>query len=307
MRGLIGGMLTGGLVSVVGLGALSVVSEQPAGIMPPGAPLVDAPVVEPVDAVEMDDAADAPNTTVGSISIDEPLAPALPEGEASAQEPDAPAPVEPDAQAPRADTDPLDEPEVTSIEGAMEAPSTPEASNLVGEPMVPVLPNPQSLAPQTTTNEADVTVSTTPAQPSIGVEPASEDAIIVIEDTAVEVAPTEAEVTPQGEDFFVVDLGADAVETDVVAPIIDPIEPTPPAIDADDDIDAPTDQPEDAGLSAEDIAAAIVPTVQPRVQLGGGNSLLSDRDTGVTIRRPGADTAEAETEAAAPDTTTNAL
>jgi polysaccharide deacetylase 2 family uncharacterized protein YibQ len=43
------------------------------------------------------------------------------------------------------------------------------------------------------------------------------------------------------------------------------------------------------------------------VQLGGGNSLLSDRDTGVTIRRPGADTAEAETEAAAPDTTTNAL
>jgi hypothetical protein len=99
----------------------------------------------------------------------------------------------------------------------------------------------------------------------------------VIEDTAVEVAPTEAEVTPQGEDFFVVDLGADAVETDV------------------------------AGLSAEDIAAAIVPTVQPRVQLGGGNSLLSDRDTGVTIRRPGADTAEAETEAAAPDTTTNAL
>ena len=92
-----------------------------------------------------------------------------------------------------------------------------------------------------------------------------------------------------------------------MAPIIDPIEPTPPAIDADDDIDAPTDQPEDAGLSAEDIAAAIVPTVQPRVQLGGGNSLLSDRDTGVTIRRPGADTAEAETEAAAPDTTTNAL
>lgn len=277
MRGLIGGMLTGGLVSVVGLGALSVVSEQPAGIMPPGAPLVDAPVVEPVDAFEMDDAADAPNTPVGSISIDEPLAPALPEGEASAQEPDAPAPVKPDAQAPRADTDPLDEPEVTSIEGAMEAPSTPEASNLVGEPMAPVLPNPQSLAPQTPTNEADVTVSTTPAQPSIGVEPASEDAIIVIEDTAVEVAPTEAEVTPQGEDFFVVDLGADAVETDV------------------------------AGLSAEDIAAAIVPTVQPRVQLGGGNSLLSDRDTGVTIRRPGADTAEAETEAAAPDTTTNAL
>ncbi|MEJ6812639.1 MAG: polysaccharide deacteylase family 2 protein, partial [Octadecabacter sp.] len=110
MRGLIGGMLTGGLVSVVGLGALSVVSEQLAGIMPPGAPLVDAPVVEPVDAVKMDDAADAPNTPVGSISIDEPLAPALPEGEASAQEPDAPAPVEPDAQAPRADTDPLDEP-----------------------------------------------------------------------------------------------------------------------------------------------------------------------------------------------------
>ena len=43
------------------------------------------------------------------------------------------------------------------------------------------------------------------------------------------------------------------------------------------------------------------------MQLGGGNSLLSDRDTGVTIRRPGADTAEAETEAAAPATTTNAL
>ena len=49
MRSTLGGVLAGGLVSVLGLSAASLVSEQPAGFTPPDAPLVDAPQVEAVE------------------------------------------------------------------------------------------------------------------------------------------------------------------------------------------------------------------------------------------------------------------
>ena len=291
MRGLLGGMLTGGLVSVAGLGVVSVISEQPAGITPPEAPLVQAPVVEPVEDIQSSqDATGGPSTPVGSLSIEEPQAPALPEGEGAVEEPAAPAALEPEAQAPRADTDPLDEPEVTSVEGSMQAPQSVESANVITEPVAPVLPNPQSLAPQTPETEADLTVSTTPAQPIIVVEPQAD--IEVVEDTP-EVEPSE--------DFFVVDLGADAAdpatENMADAPLGEVQDDTSDGDSQDEAeqmaIDAPADQPEDLALNTAEDANAEVPANQPRVQLGGSNSLLSDRDTGVTIRRPGAqDTAE---------------
>ncbi|KAG1667656.1 hypothetical protein GQR58_018282 [Nymphon striatum] len=322
MRGLIGGMLTGGLVSVAGLGVVSVVSEQPAGILPPDAPLVDAPMVEPVETVDTTNP-DAPSTPVGSVTIDEPQAPDLPEGEGGVPEPDAPSVQEPEAEAPRADTDPLDEPEVTSVEGAMEAPQAPETANIVTEPVAPVLPNPQSLAPQTPDTEADLTVSTAPAQPTIVAEPEPEAVIVVDEPATQDVSATDnlAAQEPESDDFFVVDLGADAATTDnqateneidaepeVIAQSIEDTDETEAAaqteteaeVETEVSVDAPVDEPEDIALNTEDVAAAIVPTDEPRVQLGGANTLLNDRDTGVTIRRSGGDDDTATAEEAVP-------
>lgn len=280
MRGLIGGMLTGGLVSVVGLGAVSVMSEQPAGVTPPDAPLVQAPMVEPVDPV---DTGDGPSTPVGSLTIQEPLAPDLPEGEASVQEPNAPTPATAQPDAPRADTDPLDEPDVMSIEGAMQSPDAPTAGSLFTQPVDPVLPNPQSRAPQTPVNEADLSVSTTPSQPNL----------VVVPDDDVAVADGE---TPPQDESFVIDLGADAPTGEVATPQ-DPIAPDP------DVIDAPAEQPEDEVLATTPPGPAA-----PRLQLQGGeNTLLGDRDTGVTVRRPDAGTEAVEDTAQVEDITTDAL
>jgi polysaccharide deacetylase 2 family uncharacterized protein YibQ len=216
----------------------------------------------------------SPSTPVGSVSIEEPQAPELPDdeaalGEPESAEPEAPAPVEANVDAPRADTDPLDEPEVLSIEGAMEAPEAAQSAELLAQPLDPVLPNPQSLAPQVPANEADLTVSTTPAQPTVVVEPEVDVEAAVIADP---IAPNPEPMAPdaEGEDFFVVDLGADAIgdegETDTPDAMVE---------------DAPMDQP------ADDVLASVEPEA-PRLQLHGGqNTLLGDRDTGVTVRRPG--------------------
>ncbi len=297
MRGMIGGVLAGGFVSALGLGAASVMSELPAGVTPPEAPLVEAPQVEPV-TVEPEET-NSPSTPVGSVSIEEPQAPELPDEEGALVdpkviEPDAPEAVEVDVEAPRADTDPLDEPAVLAIEGAMEAPEASESAALLAQPVDPVLPNPQSLAPQVPASEADLTVSTTPAQPTLVVEPDAEVEVDV--DVVDPIDPNPEAEAPQdaAEDFFVVDLGADAIGDDG--------ETATPDTGVED---APTDQP------ADDILASAEPQepATPRFQLQGGeNTLLGDRDTGVTIRRLGADEdVAAETPEAAPANTNNAL
>jgi polysaccharide deacetylase 2 family uncharacterized protein YibQ len=276
MRGMIGGILTGGLVSALGLGAASIISELPAGVTPPAPPLVDAPMVVPF-AAEADETGSL-STPVGSLSIQEPQAPDLPDGEVAIVEPGAPQPATPEAQAPRAYTDPLDEPEVSTIEGVLTAPDAPESVNLLAQPVDLVLPNPQSLAPQTPVSEADLTIFTTPAQPIVVVEPAADLSAVVVDDPAV---PSVA--VPPSEDTFVVDLGA-----------------APEAIE-----DAPTDQPADEVL-ASGTGSGDAPAIL-RLQLQGGeNTLLGERATGVTVRRPAGDAVAApeETEATAQ---TNAL
>jgi polysaccharide deacetylase 2 family uncharacterized protein YibQ len=206
---------------------------------------------------------------VGSLSIQEPQAPDLPDGEAAIVEPGVPQPSAPEAQAPRADTDPLDEPEVLSIEGVMTAPDASEGDIfLLALPVDPVLPNPQSLAPQTPVNEVGLTILTTPAQPTVVVEPEVDQSAIIADDPAVsDVA------VPQSEDTFVVDLGA-----------------APEGIE-----DALTNQPADevlaSGTQSEDAPAI------PRLQLQGGeNTLLAERATGVTVRRPTGDAVAAPEE-----------
>ena len=286
MRGVIGGILTGGVVSVLGLGIASVVTELPAGVTPPDAPLVEAPMVEPVSAE--DDTTRDPSTPVGSLSIEEPQAPALPEGEAMNEEPDAPQASVPEPTAPRADTDPLEEPNVVSIDGTMDAPLTDGGFTVLADPVEPVLPNPQSLPPQTPVNEADLTVSTTPAQPTVVIDSDGDDPVAgdVMADST-----SEPEAAVENEDTFVVDLGSDAA----------PIETEPTE-------DAPMDQPVDDVLTSTEAETNTAPA--PRLQLQGGeNSLLGDRETGVMVRRPaGDDTIEDTADAdAAPVGAANAL
>ncbi|MCF2903793.1 divergent polysaccharide deacetylase family protein [Octadecabacter sp. CECT 8868] len=301
MRGMIGGLLTGGLVSVVGLGTASVVSEQPAGTSPPEAPLVQAPEVEAVEpstetSPEAPVVSDGPSSPVGSVTIEEPQAPELPDAEAAPSEPTAPEASTPEAVAPRADTDPLDEPEVGTIEGSLEAPNTSEETSFAVDPLEPVLPNPQAMAPQTPTPEADLTVSTTPAQPVLVAEP----------EIATE-PETEAEETAQAEEAeeetFVVDLSALAPGDDAASVVSEPEAEVVAATETDEPTvttdEAATDQTvEDetvASLSPEAEAQDTVVPATPRFQLQGGeNSLLADRDTGVTIIRPASEVFAAE-------------
>lgn len=256
MRGMIGGIFTGCLVSALGLGVASVVSELPPGVTPPEAPLVEAPTVAPVaaDAVE----AGTPSTPVGSLSIQQPQAPDLPDSEVAIVDPSAPQISTPEAQAPRADTDPLDEPEGLSIEGAMTAPDAPENVITPAQPVDPVLPNPQSLAPETPVNEADLTISTTPAEPTVVVEPEANEGFVDVDE------PTAVEVPMQpSNDTFVVDLGVNS-------------DTAPEGLD---------------DVAADEVLAGVVaseePSVVPRLQLqGGANTLLSERVSGVIVRRP---------------------
>lgn len=275
MRGVIGGIFTGCLVSTLGLGVASVVSELPAGVTPPEAPLVEAPMVAPVEADAVE--ARTPSTPVGSLSIQEPQAPDLPDGEAAIVDPGAPQLSTPETQAPRADTDPLDEPEGLSIEGAMTAPDAPENAIVLAQPVDPVLPNPQSLAPETPVSEADLTISTNPAPPTVVVEPEVDEGFVVVDE------PTALEVPVQpSNDTFVVDLGANS-------------DTAPEELD-----DVAADPPADEGLAA--VVPSEEPPVVPRLLLqGGGNTLLSERVSGVTVRRPLEDeavAAQGETEAA---------
>ncbi len=274
-QGVLSGMLAGTLVSVAGLGGLSLLSEQPPGSEPPAPPQVEAPQVEP--APEETAAVDEEGTRspVGSIEIDAPQAPDLPEGEAPSSEPAPPAEVTATTAVPRADTDPLDAPEVVAVEGAMEAPETDDGASggtaLTDQSEDPVLPNPQAPAPQPPRVEADVTVSTAPAAPLIVAEPDLPEA------EEAEPGPTEAETEAEAsngdaqEEFIVVDLGESAPEA--------PQPPEAPVVS-----DAGSDVAEDPTLAEDETPQA------PRLQLQGGeNSLLADRNTGVTIRRPGTD------------------
>lgn len=171
MRGLIGGVVSGGLVSALALSVVSIVSEQPAGVTPPETPLIDAPQVDGAPDPETGEAADNVSTPVGSLSVDAPQAPALPDSEAALTEPESPIAVQAEQSTPQADTDPLDEPEVVSIEGGLAAPETSQTASLQPRVIDPVLPNPQSIAPATPVTESNVTVSTAPAAPVIVADP----------------------------------------------------------------------------------------------------------------------------------------
>lgn len=325
MRGLLGGIATGALVSALGLGTLSVVNAPPVRMAPDSAdappaqaaaqpvagmpaaqmPAEDMPAAE-IPAAEMP-AEELPGTPatqdaggeggaetaaaqtppagsspVGAVTVDVPLAPDLPDDAAMLEEtesaPEAPATPEaarPDTATPLADTAPAPQPDAMSLDGTLDAPDAPEGAEVTPAVEAPVLPNPQSLPPQTPVNETDLVLSTEPAQPVITVDEPAAASETAAPDTGAVVAPAR--------DVFVVDLGADAATN---AP-----EGQSAAERAAEGDATPQDNAEDDRLASAGAAPAA-----PRVQLQGGqNTLLEDRGTGVTVRRPTDDPAAPET------------
>ncbi|MBT8410390.1 MAG: hypothetical protein KJP02_01160, partial [Octadecabacter sp.] len=208
MRGLLGGIATGALVSALGLGTLSVVSAPPmqlatnstaeptaeaAATPVAGTPSTDTPDTgDEGDATEAEtaaaDATSDVSSPVGAVTIDSLLAPDLPEQEALAvdtgsapQPPASPEVATPDAATQLADTDPSQQPQAMSLDGTLNAPDAPEGADVMLEMDAPVLPNPQSLPPQTPVNETDLVLSTDPAQPVTTV--AEADAAPAAQDT----------------------------------------------------------------------------------------------------------------------------
>lgn len=226
-RGFVGGAATGLIVSVLGLGTLSILAEQPAGRLPPVAPQTAAPEIPPSD----DDGGLASPALTGPGEGEGPSLAPPPEtdGQASASAPDDSSADAAQSSPPLADTAPPAVPEAGLVEGAMDGPEDPAAPDLSGEPESPVLPSPQAASPSTPESESDLVVAT---------DPAPEMAPVVVEEEEGEMPP----------------LVVDVIE--------DP----------------------EAGA---DESAAEEEEVGPRVRLQGGeNSLMADRDTGVTIRRP---------------------
>lgn len=323
MRGMIGGIVSGGMVSVLALSVASVIGEQPAGVTPPSPPLVNAPAAD-VTPEPVETSTDLTvSTPVGSVSIEEPQAPALPDAEAALAEPGSPVSVEADQSAPSADTDPLDEPAVVAIEGTLDAPATSENAGLQADAFDPVLPNPQSIAPQTPVTESNLTVSTAPAAPVVVVEPVDEPEPapdVAQETTGIPDQETTGSVVIQGtetDETFVVDLGinaagtdsdtVDAAESAADAPQTEPLTVADGEDGALDDDVPPAESEDGVTTNASPFAQSEADEVRPepagRFQLQGNeNTLLSDRGTGVTVRRLGAETPEdAEVETTATD------
>lgn len=222
MRGLLSGVATGALVSVIGLGSLSVVLQTLAGRIGLDAPLVQAPDVDLVATdPQVGDTLTAPDADL-TIST----APATP---AIVQDPNPQEAADDDAEAP-ADQQNGDDARTDTATDDQPAPvqSDTQAVIIVQED-----------APVVDDTNGDVTVA----------EP---------QDTPTQNDPAATTTNETTDETNLADTTADD-ETFVV------------------DLEATT----------EDIASAIVPSTEPLIQLGGVNTLLDGRDTGVTIRRPG--------------------
>lgn len=311
MRGFLGGILSGGLVSTLALGTASLVAEQPAGTQPPGAPQVTAPqpangsapatpvtqdttAADTTPAVARDDmpadavppegavadaAASGPSTPVGSMSIAAPQTPELPmESTALTATPE-----------PQADTGmALQEPQSRTGANGL-ADTDPLARPLVSTVEGAMdAPTPTEQANLSTAPDAPVFPAPQAAAPQT---PTAEANLTVSTTPAAPVVVEEPEPNTPSEtgtadevEVFVVDLGADAA--------------APPA-ETDVETDAETDAADmgaDQGVTdatpearGEDAILAGVQTTAPRLALQGDGSVLpGGGDTGVVIRRPGA-------------------
>ncbi|MEL7090678.1 MAG: divergent polysaccharide deacetylase family protein [Pseudomonadota bacterium] len=177
-RGFLGGVVLGGVVSIVGAGVVSVV------VGPPAAPVIETVSVPGVEAPERPAGADAAAGTDSPV-IRDSAAPTLqrPESEsgdiAATTRADAP-------QAPR--TAPAQE---------LVAPSAPQTGKVTATADTPILPSPQAALGPAPEASAVPRIDTAPAPAPVVTETAP-DAIAT--DPAPENAPTEVAQTPAAED-----------------------------------------------------------------------------------------------------------
>lgn len=229
-RGFLAGIVSGVLVSGLGLATASLLAEQPAGNAPPAEPQVDAPAGVPGAEMRETLPPVVPGAEDGVMSDGPSLAPP----------PEVEGPSAPSTTAPAADTTPPVEPEIGNVEGALSMPDTPEEVAMAAQPDMPVLPNPQAAAPRVPDSEADITLSTAPAP-----EP-QETQVLVVE---------EPEDTP-------VQAPGAATDADMVRPEAENVDPAPAEQVAAPDT-APGNAPTDAVAVAPGTAPADAPTDGP--------------------------------------------
>ncbi len=183
LRGVLGGFLTGTILSGLALGTASVMTSLP-NQAPPEATEVEVPAASEFNQSREDTEAQLP-------AADEtPSADSAPKVEAP--EPDDLSSLE------SADTAPTSQPQTGSAESTLNSPEA--QSNNAGVDVdsdEPVLPSPQALAPEAPDSEDDLSISTEPAQP-IQPEVEEESGAFPAQDE-METAPDVAEPEPQVE------------------------------------------------------------------------------------------------------------
>ena len=184
-RGFLSGAIAGTLVSAVGLGGASLLSDGPRSA-PPEATALEVPVGSEFNRPREDGDAVLPEVSV------QPAAPAAPQ--VAAPEPDDLAGLAAETRESAA------QPQAGQAEGVLPVPETGAASSsgVAVEGDSPVLPSPRAMAPAAPVGEADVSISTDPAQPAL--PDISEDAafpetdLAAIAEAPEEIAPAEPEV-----------------------------------------------------------------------------------------------------------------
>jgi len=186
LRGFLGGLISGIVVSGLVLGVVSVLTEIP-GRRAPEATAIEVPAGSEFDHSRED-------TEASLTKLQETPDPdAVPQ--VAAPEPDDLQPLD------DADTDPAAQPETGDAEAALAAPDAQEESvGVTVDSDEPVLPNPQAMAPEAPAGEEELSISTEPAQP--GQPEVDEDSAACPADEMAEIdesfveAPDEPEMDP---------------------------------------------------------------------------------------------------------------
>lgn len=196
LRGVLGGFLTGTILSGLALGTASVVTSLPEQA-PPEASEVEVPAASEFNQSREDTEAEMP-------AADEtPSADAAPKVE----------PPEPDdlSSLEGADTAPASQPQTGSAESTLSSPEAQSGNSGVDvDSDEPVLPSPQALAPEAPDSEEGLSISTEPAQP---VQPEVEQDSGVFqpeadkEPTQPEAPETEAADDPAADEAVTQDAG----------------------------------------------------------------------------------------------------
>ena len=212
-KGVLSGVIWGGVVSLAGAAVLSVLTEGP---MPPDvSDRSPGSATVPVEG-ELAETAPTPRATILDKSPDS--------GQATSQTPQ-PAPDTLTALE-RADTAPAAVPQTGSVDGLSTPARGQEQSGVALDEDMPVLPSPQAMAPQAPGAEAELSISTDPAQPPAPAEIETEAFAAPEPDLEAAPAPRLEEPVPDDAGATQSVIEPDAPKIDVQPEIAEPIAPT---------------------------------------------------------------------------------